>query len=101
MAKDTLIAVTCPCCQAELHIDPKTAAVIRHKEHEKPPTFADMESAVSRFKGEAERREGAFKKSVADHKVHQDVLSKKFDEMLKLAKENPDAPPPKRDIDFD
>jgi hypothetical protein len=101
MAKDTLITVMCPCCQAELFIDPATSAVIRHKEHVKPATFSDMEAAVSRFKGEADRREDAFKKSVADHKVHQDVLSKKFDEMLKLAKENPDEPPPKRDIDFD
>ena len=77
MAKNTpLIKVTCPCCQAELHIDSETSAVIRHVEHVKPPTFADLESA-------------------------HDVLSKKFDEMLKIAKENPDEPPPKRDIDFD
>jgi hypothetical protein len=38
---------------------------------------------------------------VESHKTHHDVLSKKFDEMLKIAKENPDEPPPKRDIDFD
>jgi hypothetical protein len=38
---------------------------------------------------------------VEAHKSHADVLSKKFDEMLKIAKENPDEPPPKRDIDFD
>ncbi|MSV35577.1 MAG: hypothetical protein EXQ47_08275 [Bryobacterales bacterium] len=102
MAKrNSLITVTCPCCQAELHIDPETAAVIRHVEHVKPPTFADLESAVQKQKGEASRREEAFKKSVESHKVHQDVLSKKFDEMLKLAKENPDEPPPRRDIDFD
>src|SRR5689334_6612976 len=101
MAKPALITVTCPCCQAELHIDPATSAVIRHKAHEKPATFSDMEAAVSRFKTEAGRREDAFEKSVAEHKVHHDVLSKKFDEMLKLAKENPDEPPPKRDIDFD
>jgi hypothetical protein len=101
MAKQDLITVTCPCCQAELHIDADTAAVIRHKAHEKPATFSDMESAVNRFKTEAGRREDAFKKSVEDHKVHHDVLSKKFDEMLKLAQENPDEPPPKRDIDFD
>ena len=94
MAKQALISVTCPCCQAELHIDPATSAVIRHKAHEKPATFSDMEAAVSRFKTEAGRRENAFEKSVADHKVHHDVLSKKFDEMLKLAKENPDEPPP-------
>jgi hypothetical protein len=96
-----LITVTCPCCQAELHIDPATSAVIRHKEHVKPPSIADMEAAVAKFKGEAGRREDTFQKSVAEHKVRQDVLNKKFDEMLRIAKENPDEPPPKRDIDFD
>ena|ERR1051325_1088675 len=101
MAKQQLIEVTCPCCEAELHIDPATSAVIRHKAHEKPPTFADLEAAADRHRGEAQRREEAFKKSVESHKTHQDVLSKKFDEMLRIAKENPDAPPPKRDIDFD
>jgi hypothetical protein len=99
--KPDLIVVHCPCCQAELHIDPQTSAVIRHVEHVKPPSLADMEAAVQRFKGEAGRREDAFKKSVESHKVHHDVLSKKFDEMLKIAKEKPDEPPPKRDIDFD
>ena len=96
-----LIVVTCPCCQAELHIDPQTGAVIRHKEHVKPPTFEDMESAVQRFKGEAGRREDAFKKSLQDNKNRADILNKKFDEMLRLAKENPDEPPPKRDFDID
>lgn len=96
-----LIQVTCPCCDAELHIDPETATVIRHKEAEKPRTIADMEAALAKYKGEAGQRESAFQKSVAEHKVHGDVLNKKFDEMLKLAKENPDEPPPKRDIDFD
>jgi len=96
-----LIQVRCPCCEAELFIDPVTHAVIRHKEHVKPPSLADMEAAVQRFKGEAGRREDAFKKSVEQHKSHHDVLSKKFDEMLKVAKENPDEPPPLRDIDFD
>lgn len=96
-----MITVKCPCCEAELHIDPETQAVIRFVEHVKPPSFADLESAVQRQRGEASRREDAFQKSVASHKTHQDVLSKKFDEMLKLAKENPDAPPPLRDIDID
>ena len=96
-----LIVVTCPCCQAELHIDPETSAVIRHKEHVKPPTITDLEAAVQKLKGETSRREEMFKKSVKDHKSHGDVLNKKFDEMLKIAKENPDEPPPKRDFDFD
>lgn len=100
MAK-ALIKSECPCCKAELYIDPETGAVIRHKEHEKPPSVADFETAVQRMKGEAGSREDKFKKSVEQHKSHTDILSKKFDEMLKVAKENPDEPPPKRDIDFD
>ncbi len=62
-----LITVTCPCCQAELHIDPAVGSVIPSQEHVKPPTMADMEEAVSRFKGE-ETAANAFNKSVADHK---------------------------------
>lgn len=96
-----LIKVTCPCCQAELHIDPKTEAVIRHQEHVKPPSIADMEAAVQRFKGEAGKREDAFQKSVNENKNRADILNKKFDEMLRLAKENPDAPAPKRAFDAD
>jgi hypothetical protein len=96
-----LLVVTCPCCQAELHIDPETSAVIRHQEHVKPPSITDLEAAVQKLKAEPGRREEIFKKSVKDHKSHSDVLSKKFDEMLKIAKENPNEPPPKRDFDFD
>lgn len=102
MAKQNkLIEIECPCCQSQIFIDAQTGAVIRYKEHEKPPSVADFETAVERLRGEAGRREEVFKKSVESHKTHADVLSKKFDEMLKLAKEDPDAPPPKRDIDFD
>jgi len=102
MAKPApLLTVSCPCCEAKLHIDPETGAVIRFEEHIKPPTITDIEEAVQKLKGEAGRRDQVFQKSVQDHKSHQQVLNKKFDEMLRLAKENPDAPPPKRDIDFD
>ena len=103
MAKKSsdLFAVACPCCQAELQIDPVTRAVISHKEHEKPRSMADLEAAVHRFKGEAERREDAFAKSVQEHKQHHAVLDRKFEELLKQAKENPNTPPPKRDIDWD
>lgn len=97
----SLIKVTCPCCQAELHIDLKTEAVIRYEEHVKPPSIADMETAVQRFKGEAGKREDAFQKSVNENKNRADILNKKFDEMLRLAKETPDAPAPKRPFDAD
>jgi hypothetical protein len=99
--KVPLFTVACPCCDAKLHIDPVTHAIIRFEEFVKPPSIADLEAGVQKLRGEAGRREEVFQKSVVDQKNHQQVLSRKFDEMLKLAKENPDAPPPKRDIDFD
>ena len=96
-----LITVKCPCCEADLHIDPVTKAVIRFEEHEQRSPLADFDVAMQHMRGEAGRREDAFKKSLENHKNQTDILSKKFDEMLRLAKEKPDAPPPKRDIDFD
>jgi hypothetical protein len=103
MAKKSagLFTVTCPCCQSELRIDPETRAVISHEQHQKPRELADIEAAMQRFQGEAGRREDAFQRSVEEHKDHQKVLEKKFEEMFKKVKENPDMPLPKRDIDWD
>ncbi len=102
MAKPkSLIEVNCPCCQAALKIDPDTRAVISHKEAERPRAVEDLGAAVARLKGEAARREEAFQKSFAAEKMHGKVLERKFEELLKQAKESPDVPPPKRDIDLD
>jgi hypothetical protein len=100
MAKG-LIEVECPCCRAMLKVDVETRAVITHKEPEKPRTVEDIGAAVAALKGEAARREEIFQKSFADQKTRQSVLDKKFDELFKQAKADPDSPPPKRDIDFD
>jgi hypothetical protein len=100
MAKG-LFEVECPCCQAMLKIDPQTRAVIAHKVPEKPPAIEDLAAAVERLKGEAGRRDEVFRKSVEAERTHGQVLAKKFDELFKQAKENPDLTPPKRDIDFD
>jgi hypothetical protein len=103
MAKgmNALIEVECPCCQAALKIDPETRSVISHKAAEKPRTVEDMDAALNHLKGEAARREEAFRKSVEAHKKSKDVLARKFDELLKQAKESPDTAPPQRDIDLD
>ncbi|MEK7404951.1 MAG: hypothetical protein AAB225_07570 [Acidobacteriota bacterium] len=102
MAKPkSLFEVHCPCCQATLKIDPDTRAVISHKEAERPRAVEDLGAAVARLKGEAARREEAFQRSFQAEKMHGKVLERKFDELLKQAKESPDVPPPKRDIDLD
>ena len=99
-AKTGLLEVKCPCCEAELKVDIATGAVISHKAHEKPRMIEDLAAAVAGLKGAEARREEAFLKSVEAHKSSKDILNKKFDELLRQAKENPDSAPPKRDIDL-
>jgi hypothetical protein len=100
MAKG-MFEVVCPCCQAALKIDPQTRAVISHKAVEKPRAIEDLTAAVAKLKGEEGRREEVFRKQVEAERMHGQVLQKKFDELFKQAKENPDLAPPVRDIDLE
>ncbi len=96
-----MFEVQCPCCKAELKVDHATEAVITFKEAVKPPPIEDLAAAVEKLKGEGARREAAFQKSFENERRSGDVLAKKFDELLKKAKENPDEPRPPRDFDLD
>jgi len=100
-SKRELIEVRCPCCEATLKIDPELKAVISHQEHVKPRSIEDMETAVQKLKGEEARRAEAFEKSFEQHRSQQKVLERKFDELFKQAKENPDAPAPRKPFDYD
>jgi len=100
MAKG-MFEVECPCCQAVLKIDPQTRAVIAHTVPVKPAPIEDLAAEVAKLKGAGDRREELFQKSFAAEKSHGKVLEKKFDELFKRAKENPDLKPPTRDIDLD
>jgi hypothetical protein len=93
--------IECPCCRTKLKVDAASGALISHKQPEKPPAIEDLAAAVAGLKGQAARREEIFQKSFADQKTRQSVLDKRFDELLKEAKENPDTGPPKREFDFD
>ncbi len=97
---DDLLEIQCPCCDAILKIDKTMAVVISHKLPEKPLPIQDLAAEVARIKGEGARLEQAFQKSFDAHKSQSTVLNKKFDELLKQAKEDPDQGPPQRDIDL-
>src|ERR1041384_865252 len=99
MAK-SMFDVECPCCQAVLKIDTEPRAVIAHTVPEKPKPIEDLAAEVAKLKGEGARREQLFQKSFEAEKQHGQVLQKKFDELFKRAKENPDEKPPTRDIDL-
>lgn len=97
---DDLLEIQCPCCDAILKIDKTMAVVISHKLPEKPLPIQDLAAEVARIKGEGARLEQAFQKSFDAHKSQSTVLNKKFDELLKQAKKDPDQGPPQRDIDL-
>lgn len=96
-----LFEVKCPCCGSSLQIDPETEAIIQHREPEKKPVIEDLQAAVQQLKGEAERRNQVFEKSFASHLSGEKVREKKFEELLKQAKEDKSGAPPKRLFDLD
>lgn len=96
-----LIEVACPCCGATLQIDTETHVVLRHQEPPKKPLIEDLQSAVQQLKGDAERRNDLFEKSFASHLNSDRVREKKFEELLKQAKEDKSGAPPRRPFDLD
>lgn len=96
-----MLDVVCPCCQATLKIDPNTQAVISHQAKPKPRPIEDLSAAVAALKGESARREEVFQKQLAEQRTHHAVLDRKFDELLRQAKQSPDTGPRTKDIDLD
>ena len=91
--------VACPCCSATLVVDANLQRVIRHSE---PPSGErpELDHAQRIVAEQAARREALFQKSVADEKGRGDALSKRFEEALKQAREEP-ITKPTRDFDLD
>jgi len=89
----------CPCCQATLVVDLNLGRIISHKE---PASGLAIElSDAERILAEAKaRREAAFEQSFTTERTKGDALSKRFEEALKQAKEEP-ITKPTRDFDLD
>jgi len=100
MARE-LFEVKCPCCQAKLKVDGELRAVISHEEPVKAPSIGDLHEAVQKLKGEAGRRDEVFRKSIETEKNQGSVLNRKFDELLKQAKSDPEFGKKPRDFDLD
>jgi hypothetical protein len=93
--------VTCPCCGAQMKIDPATRSIIAHTAPVKPKTFNDMEEAARAMKEQDSRRDSIFQQSMEAQKHASELLEKKFQEAVKKAKETPDTGRPIRDFDLD
>jgi hypothetical protein len=95
----TEFEVSCPCCHATLVIDEGLKRVVRHVEPERPdrPKLDDAHQILADAKA---RRDALFEQSVQSERTRGDALSKRFEEALKQAKEEP-VTKPDRDFDLD
>jgi len=94
------INVTCPCCGSTLTIDASLSTVLNHKEPPKPQVVTQLKDAPKMLKEEATRREEKYQNLMQAEKSKGKVLERKFQELLKKAKEEPLTKPIK-DIDLD
>ena len=93
------LEVTCPCCQATLVVDLNLGRVVSHSEPERgnKPELSEAQRILAE---EAARREAIFQQSVNNEKTRGDALSRRFEEALRQAREEP-VTKPVRDFDLD
>lgn len=93
------LQIVCPCCQSMLVIDTNLGRVVSHSEPERgnKPELSDAQRILAE---EAARREAIFKQSVDAEKTRGDALSRRFEEALKQANQEP-ITKPTRDFDLD
>ena len=93
------LEVPCPCCGSVLVIDLNLGRVVSHSEPERgnKPELSDAQRILAE---EAARREAIFQQSVDAEKSRGDALSRRFEEALKQARQEP-ITKPTRDFDLD
>jgi hypothetical protein len=93
------LEVTCPCCQTTLVIDLNLGRVVKHHEPERgnKPELSEAQRILAE---EAARREAIFQQSVDAEKGRGDALSRRFEEALRQANQEP-ITKPTRDFDLD
>jgi hypothetical protein len=95
----TEFEVICPCCHGTLVIDAGLKRVVRHVELERAdkPKLDEAHRILADAKA---RRDALFEQSVQSERTRGDALSKRFEEALKQAREEPISKP-SRDFDLD
>ena len=91
--------IACPCCNAVLVVDLNLGRIISHSEPASGLTI-ELSDAQRILAEEKARREAAFEQSFNTERTKGDALSKRFEEALKQAKEEP-ITKPTRDFDLD
>ncbi len=93
------LEVTCPCCRASLVVDTNLGRVVSHREPERDDK-PELNESARILAADAARREELFQQSVEAEKGRGDALSRRFEEALRQAKQEP-VTRPMRDFDLD
>ena len=93
------LQVVCPCCQSTLVVDTNLGRVVSQIDPDRgnKPELSDAQRILAE---EAGRREALFQQSVESEKTRGDALSRRFEEALKQAHQEP-ITRPARDFDLD
>jgi hypothetical protein len=91
--------IVCPCCSASLVVDANLQRVIRHSDPPSGPR-PELDDAQRILAEQAARREALFQQSFTAEKNRDDALSKRFEEALRQARDEP-VTKPTRDFDLD
>lgn len=91
--------LSCPCCGATLVVDLALGRITAHRDAPNPnrPELSDAQRILAE---QAARRESLFEQSVHNEKTKGDALSKRFEEALRQAHQEP-LIKPTRDFDLD
>src|SRR3954447_24958254 len=90
---------TCPCCRATLVMDVNLHRIVRHVEAPSGD-IPELSDAHRLLDEQARRREDLLRKSGGADRTRGDALSKRFEEALKQANNEP-ITKPTRDFDLD
>lgn len=95
-----ILRIQCPDCNSQLEIDAETGVILEHHRPSRPAAL-DLDRMGDQLRREAMQRDERFRQSVLAEKQKEERLHRKFEEALKKAREDPEAPPPLRDVDLD
>ena len=93
------LELTCPCCGATMVVDVNLGRIVSHKEPERgdKPELNEAQRILAEVQA---RREALFDQSMQAEKGRDDALTKRFEEALRQAQEEP-VSKPLRDFDLD
>jgi hypothetical protein len=84
--------ITCPCCEAQLKVDPETSSVVWVDKKKEP--VRDFDDLVNRVQSQKSLLDEKFARSVQQTKHAREILDKKFEEAKKRAAADPTGRPP-------